>query len=85
MPISTDELVDLSLGMAGMDTLPADSCVYVPGANLRKVMFGIDIGAAELMLARQLGCDGVIAHHPAGGSATLRFPELLIHQVVLLI
>jgi hypothetical protein len=68
MPISTDELVDLALGMADMELLPADSAVYVPGTNLRKIMFGIDIAAGELLLARQLGCDGVIAHHPAAAA-----------------
>src|SRR6478672_8598497 len=84
MPISTDELVDLALGMADMEQLPADSAVYVSGTNLRKIMFGIDIAAGELLLARQLGCDGVIAHHPAGGSATLRFPEVLTRQIELM-
>ena len=85
MPISTNELVDLAVGMADLERLPSDSAVYVPGDNLRKVMFGIDIAAGELVLARQLGCDGVIAHHPAGGSATLRFPEVLTRQIELLI
>jgi hypothetical protein len=71
--------------MADMPKLPGDSAVYVPGTNLRKVMFGIDIGSGELLLAKQLGCDGVIAHHPAGGSATLQFPEVLTRQIELLI
>jgi putative NIF3 family GTP cyclohydrolase 1 type 2 len=44
-------------------------------------MFGIDIGPAELLLARELECDAVIAHHPAGGSSTLRFPEVLHKQI----
>jgi putative NIF3 family GTP cyclohydrolase 1 type 2 len=85
MALSTDDLVALALAMAGMERLPADSCVYVPGSGLSKVMFGVDIGAAELQLARALGCDGVIAHHPAGGSATLQFPEVLTRQVELMI
>ncbi|CAN5280367.1 hypothetical protein BH23CHL1_BH23CHL1_24640 [soil metagenome] len=79
--ISTNELVDLALTMSGMEKLPEDSAVYVEGNELSKVLFGIDIGAAELLLARDLGCDGVIAHHPAGGSATLRFPEVLTRQL----
>lgn len=79
--ISTDELVDLALSLAKMDELPADSTVNVAGEGLTRLMFGIDIGPAELMLARELGCDGVIAHHPAGGDATLRFPEVLARQI----
>lgn len=85
MPVSSIDLVDLALGMAGMDQLPADSCVLVPGTGMRKVMFGIDIGTAELMLAKQLGCDGVIAHHPAGGSARRHFAEVLTRQIELMI
>ncbi len=83
--ISTDELVDLALTMSGMDKLPADSAVYVEGTNLTRILFGIDIGTAELMLARDLGCDGVIAHHPAGGTATLHFPEVLARQLEFLV
>lgn len=83
--ISTDELVELALTMAGMDDLPADSAVYVPGDGLSRILFGIDIGPAELLLARELGCDGVIAHHPGGGSAVLRFPEVLTRHIELMI
>ncbi len=64
-----------------MEELPADSCVYISGSNLNRVMFGIDIGPAELLLARELECDAVIAHHPAGGDSTLRFPEVLHKQI----
>lgn len=81
MATSTRELVEIALEMAGMDELPADSTVYISGSNLDKVMFGIDIGPAELLLARELGCDAVIAHHPAGGASTLRFPEVLHRQI----
>ncbi len=83
--LSTGEMVDLALDMADMRHLPADSAVYVDGTGLRRVMFGIDIGAAELLLAKQLGCDGVIAHHPAGGAATLNFPEVLTRHVELMV
>ncbi|HEX7101258.1 MAG TPA: Nif3-like dinuclear metal center hexameric protein, partial [Nitrolancea sp.] len=61
------------------------SAIYVEGTELSKVMFGIDIGAAELLLARQLGCDGVIAHHPSGGSAQLNYPEVLTRHVELMV
>jgi putative NIF3 family GTP cyclohydrolase 1 type 2 len=83
--ISTQELVQIALDMAEMDHLPADSCVYVEGEGMTRVLFGIDVGTAELLLARDLGCDGVIAHHPAGGSATLGFPEVLARQLELMV
>jgi putative NIF3 family GTP cyclohydrolase 1 type 2 len=83
--LSTDEIMGIALEMAGMHHPPADSAIYVEGAALSKVMFGIDIGAAELLLARQLGCDGVIAHHPSGGSAQLNYPEVLTRHVELMV
>ncbi len=84
MPISTTELVGIALELGQMDQLPGDSAVYVPGENIRKLMFGIDIGVGDLLLARDLGCDAVIAHHPAGGRATLSFPQVLERQVELM-
>jgi hypothetical protein len=85
MPISSDELVAIALELGGMERLPGDSAVQVPGEGMQRLMFGIDIGSGELLLARQLGMDGVIAHHPAGGAATLHFPEVLTRQIELLI
>jgi putative NIF3 family GTP cyclohydrolase 1 type 2 len=68
-----------------MESLPGDSAVYVEGDGITKLMFGIDIGTAELLLARDLGCDAVIAHHPAGGTATRDFPRVLERQVELMV
>lgn len=83
--MTTDQLMALALEMAGMREVPADSAVYVGGEGLQRVMFGVDIGSAELLLARQLGVDGVVAHHPAGGSAMLNFPKVLSRQVELMV
>lgn len=82
--LTTDDLMSLALELAGLAHLPADSAIYVPGTGLRRVMIGIDIGAGELLLARQLGADGVIAHHPAGGTAMLEFPKVLARGVELM-
>lgn len=81
MTISTRELMDLALQMSGMSEVPADSAIYISGSGLQKIMFGIDIDGAELLLAREYECDAVIAHHPAGGSARLRFAEVLERQI----
>jgi putative NIF3 family GTP cyclohydrolase 1 type 2 len=82
--ISTDEILRIALDLAGMTAVPGDSAVYVAGSGLKRVMVGIDVGVAELLLARQLGVDGVIAHHPAGGSAVLDFPRVLIRGAELM-
>lgn len=67
----------LALEEARMDRVPEDSEVLVPGTGLKRAMFGIDIDAGELALAKQLGFDLVIAHHPSGGSTWARFPAVL--------
>ncbi len=64
--MNTDELMQLALDLAGFTEIPDDSGVHVPGAGLRRLLFGLDIGVAELLMARNLGYDGVIAHHPLG-------------------
>lgn len=66
MAVSTDEIMRLALELAGMREVPADSAVYHPGDGIRRLLAGIDVGVPELLLARQLGADGVLAHHPAG-------------------
>jgi putative NIF3 family GTP cyclohydrolase 1 type 2 len=66
MAVDTEKIMKIGLHLAGWKKMPADSAVHVKGRNIRKVLIAIDVGAAELMLARQLGCDAVIAHHPIG-------------------
>ncbi|TLX84853.1 MAG: hypothetical protein E6L01_07070 [Thaumarchaeota archaeon] len=55
--------------MVDWNSIPADSEVHVHGKNITKVMLMIDVTTADLMLARNLGCDAVITHHPIGISA----------------
>src|SRR5262249_38176215 len=58
--------MQLALEMVGYEEVPGDSAILVSGSGIRRVMIGIDIGAGELLLAKQLGVDCVIAHHPDG-------------------
>jgi putative NIF3 family GTP cyclohydrolase 1 type 2 len=66
MTVSTERIMKVGIELAGWKKMPADSAVHVKGRNIKKVLIAIDVGTAELMLARQLGCDAVIAHHPVG-------------------
>jgi hypothetical protein len=61
--MTTDEIMALALRMSGYLRVPEDSAIFVPGRASR-VLFGLDVGVAELQLAKQLGVDLVIAHHP---------------------
>jgi putative NIF3 family GTP cyclohydrolase 1 type 2 len=83
--MNTEEIMELSLKLAGLKDVPEDSAILVKGENIKRVLFCIDAGAPELLLAKHLGFDCVIAHHPAGGSAVLNFPQVFkrhVHQMV---
>ncbi len=69
--MDTEQIMRTALRLAGFKIVPADSEVHVKGRKIRKVLVAIDVGVGELLLARILGCDAVIAHHPAGGKARL--------------
>ena len=79
--MKTEEIMELSLKLAALKTVPEDSTIYVRGDNIRKVLFGTDAGVPELMLAKQQGYDAVIAHHPQGGTATVRFHHVFKRHV----
>ncbi len=68
--------------LAGCGTTPADSQVYVeaPGA-VKRVLFGVDIDATELLWAKQEGYDAVIAHHPLGDTARTDFARVVERQI----
>ncbi|SBW10836.1 conserved hypothetical protein [uncultured Eubacteriales bacterium] len=61
--MNTQEMVQIALDLAKLDELPMDSAISVEGENITSVLAGIDMGAAELSLARQLGYDCVARHH----------------------
>lgn len=64
--MNSKEIMDLALALASMDSIPADTAIHVNGNNMNRVLLCVDAGPAELVLAKHLGCDGVIAHHPIG-------------------
>jgi hypothetical protein len=78
--MNTEEIMSLALKMAGMKSIPADSAVHVQGENIRKVLLCVDADPAELILARNLGCDAVVAHHPIG-IAALNFHKVFDRHV----
>ena len=83
--LDTEEIMDLSLKLSGLKEIPEDSAIYVKGKNLKKVLFCIDANTPELLLAKKLGYDAVIAHHPPGGTAAINFHHVFrrhIHQMI---
>ena len=73
--VTTEQLMQIAMEMAGQTKFPADSKIHVPGKNIKKILFGIDMGVAELLVGKQLGYDCVMAHHP--DPSVLTFPEVL--------
>ncbi len=64
--VTTERLMQWSLDLVGWHDIPPDSAIYYSGSRISHVLMGIDAGAGELFMARQLGYHAVIAHHPAG-------------------
>jgi len=79
--VDTEEIMELSLKLAELKEIPEDSAIYVSGSNIRKILFGIDAGVQELLLAKQLNYDAVIAHHPIGGTAAINFYQVFKRHI----
>ncbi|NLW17049.1 MAG: hypothetical protein GX033_05300 [Firmicutes bacterium] len=77
--LSTEAIMQMALDLVGMKEIPGDSAIYHSGQNIKKVLFGIDIGTAELVMAKQLGYDAVIAHHPPQTAAIPAWKVYLRH------
>src|SRR5260370_39352386 len=74
--VRLSEIMAMANRLAGCAQTPPDSQVYIDG-EVRRVFVGIDVDLGELLLARSLGVDGVIAHHPIGSRARLGLPAVI--------
>lgn len=81
MAMTTKEIMDLALQMAGLSEVPADSGVYVESQTVRRILVGVDIDSGDLMLARDKGFDLVLAHHPAGDNARINGMQVMKRQI----
>ena len=62
--MTTQQLMDSALALAGGIEMPQDCEITVEGENIKKVLMGVDMDTAELLLAEKLGYDCVVTHHP---------------------
>ncbi len=67
----------IALELAGQREVPPDSGIDVPAKDVRRALFGIDADTGDLLMAKQLGYDLLINHHPTGGSSMVHFPQIL--------
>lgn len=79
--MTTQQLMDKAITLAGLDEVPYDSTICVPGDQLKRVLVGIDMDTPELLLARSLGFDGVVSHHPKADSASMDFHKVMSIQI----
>ena len=69
MGLDTAEIMTIGLNLVGWKKTPSDSAIHIRGRNIRKVLISVDVTTAELLLAKNMGCDAVIGHHPIGVSS----------------
>lgn len=79
--VSTSDIMNLALKLAGLDEIPHDSGIIVEGNNIKKVLIGVDMDTPELLLAKELGYDLVISHHPHTGMPDINFHHVLNRQI----
>jgi len=69
--LDTDEIMEIALDLAGFPEIPEDSGIHVPGSAIRRVLLAMDVNVGLLHMAKQMGFDAVVGHHPCG---------VLLHQ-----
>lgn len=79
--MNAQEILNIAVKASGLEEAPADSGVLVDGQNIHKVLFGVDMEAAEILIARELGYDGVITHHPKGGNPMINLHQVMDNQI----
>jgi hypothetical protein len=79
--MDTERMMRIALDMANLDETPGDSGVHHSGSGITRVLIGIDLKQAELKLAKDLGYDCAIGHHPSAGSSILRYHEVLLRHI----
>lgn len=79
--MNTEKIMQVALNLAGLKEIPADSGIQVPAENVKKVCIGVDIKVEDMMLAKHLGADLVIAHHPVGNKQLLELSKVMDSQL----
>ena len=69
--IDTEQIMAVALDLVGEKEIPLDSGIHHPGQNIKKILFTMDANVGLLQMAKHLGFDAVVGHHPCGA---------LVHQ-----
>lgn len=79
--MNTKDIMDMALKLAEITEIPADSSIILGGKNIKKVMAGISIDAPELLIAKHLGVDLTIGHHPSSSTSGLGMSIMVQGQI----
>jgi len=79
--MNTNNLMNIALKLAKLEEKPFDTNVIVEGENIKKVLIGIDMETPELLLAKELGFDCVVSHHPKADSCVVDFAKVMDVQI----
>lgn len=74
-------LMDAALALAELEKEPADTGIINEGENIKRVLMGVDMETPEIMLAKNLGFDAVVSHHPHTGSPDVHFAKVMDIQI----
>lgn len=79
--MTLQKLLDEALQLAKLSEQPQDTGILHEGKEVKRVLMGIDMETPELILAKELGFDAVVSHHPHGGSPTVDFSKVMNVQI----
>ena len=79
--MNTEDIMKIALDLAGLESQPEDSGISVPGEDIKKVLMGVDMETPELLVAKEIGADCVISHHPKAGMQILDFHKVMERQI----
>lgn len=79
--MTTQEILAIALREAELDALPEDSGIFNEREGIRKILVGVDLEAPEVLVAKELGCEAVVSHHPHAGTAVVDFHKVMVRQI----
>ena len=79
--MNTQNLMESALELANLKEKPCDSDIIVEGTGINKILIGIDMETPELMLAKELGYDCVVSHHPKSDGSVVNFANVMDVQI----
>lgn len=79
--MNTRELMNIALKLAGLEKEPYDTIISVDGENIQKILIGVDMETPEMLLAKDLGYDLVVSHHPKADESIVDFYKVMEVQI----